>query len=90
MVNKVFLAGYVVNDVKYEFIIHGKDNSIAKFSIQTNKEKIIEVTTFNETADYSYRRLKIGDYVVMCGRFSQKYGVVINEIQKMSKYNKND
>ena len=66
--NEVFLIGKVVSDVELKFIINSKKNkSIGKFNLETDKKQIIDITAYNEIADFVYRKIAKGQHVFIYG-----------------------
>ena len=80
--NEVFLMGKVISEVKFDFVINSKKiKSIAKFKVETVNKQIIDIVGYNETADYIYRKIDIGNVVFINGTLA-KNGVIIKTIQK--------
>ncbi len=74
--NRGYLLGYVVNEVKYDFILNGKNDAIAIFSIRLSNNSVIYVISYNKNADFCYRRLKVGDKIFVVGSFNSKFQII--------------
>ena len=76
--NKVFIIGKVITEVKFDFILNSKHISIARFGVITVCDKQeIEIMAYDEMADYVYANLKHEDVVMINGYF--EYDKVILE-----------
>ncbi len=80
--NIVFIQGKVIEDVKFKFIIHSKDLSIAILKVKLlNKSEII-VKAYNEFADFCYKELNKEDIIFLEGYLNSKMEVIIKTIKK--------
>lgn len=66
--NFCILYGVILTDVNFNFILNKKNKSIAYFDLLLSNNSVIKVKAFDEKADYIYRKLKIGDYMMIEGR----------------------
>ena len=68
--NFCVLLGKIVSDIEFKFIINGKNKSIAYFDMELLNKSIIQIKAYNEMADYIYRKLKMGQIVVVDGKIT--------------------
>lgn len=61
--NLYFCAGRIISEINFKFILQGKRFSAAKFKMKLFDNTIIDVVAYDYTADYSYRKLKKGDFI---------------------------
>lgn len=61
--NLYFCAGRIISEINFKFILQGKKFSAAKFKMELFDKTIIDVIAYDNTADYSYRKLKKDDYI---------------------------
>ena len=79
--NKVFIIGKVITEVKFDFILNSKHISIARFGVITVRDKQeIEIMAYDEMADYIYANLKHED-VVMINGYLEYDKVILEDIQ---------
>ena len=79
--NKVFIIGKVITEVKFDFILNSKHISIARFRVITVCDKQeIEIMAYDEMADYVYANLKHED-VVMTNGYLEYDKVILEDIQ---------
>lgn len=81
--NKCFMLGYLVSEVKFSFTLKKNPISVAKFDLKLSNNSIIKVYSFNEDADFCYRALKIGDYVYIEGRINTEHHLISEQIYKI-------
>ena len=79
--NKVFIIGKVITEVKFDFILNSKHISIARFGVITVRDKQeIEIMAYDEMADYIYANLKHKDVVIING-YLEYNKVILEDIQ---------
>lgn len=79
--NKVFIIGKIITEVKFDFILNSKHISIARFGVMTMCDKQeINVITYDENADYVYANLKHEDVVIING-YLEYNKVILEDIQ---------
>lgn len=79
--NKVFIIGKIITEVKFDFILNSKHISIARFGVITVCDKQeIEIMAYDEMADYVYANLKHEDVVMINGYFEYDK-VILEDIQ---------
>ena len=66
--NLCILLGKIVSEIEFKFIIKGKNKSIAYFDMRLSNKSIIRIKSYNQVADYLYRKLKIGQSVMVEGK----------------------
>ena len=66
--NLCILQGNIINEIEFKFILCSKNKSIAYFDMQLLNKSIIRIKTYNEMADYIYRKLKKDQNIIVCGR----------------------
>ena len=81
--NLCFLAGKIVSDINFKFIINSKNISIACFNLQLNNGSIIKVSGYNEIADYCYSNLRKNDFINIQGYLSKSSEVIVETIEKI-------
>ena len=79
--NLVFIYGKIVEDIKFDFIINGKHNSIARFKIQLNNKHIVQVIGYDEIADFCYQNLGTGMQAWIEGKLTTKMQIEILNIR---------
>lgn len=85
--NEVFITGKVITEVKFDFILNSKNISVSKFKIMTIYDKQeINITAYDEMADYAYANLKINDIIMINGYLGNN-NVVLEEIKKVDQEN---
>lgn len=85
--NEVFITGKVITEVKFDFILNSKHISVSKFKIMTIYDKQeINITAYDEMADYAYANLKINDIIMINGYLGNN-NVVLEEIKKVDQEN---
>lgn len=79
--NKVFIIGKVITEVKFDFILNSKHISIARFGVITVCDKQeIEIMAYDEMADYVYTTIKQKD-IVMINGYLEYDKVILEDIQ---------
>ncbi len=78
--NICFFMGKVISDIDYKFILNGKNDAIAFFTIKLLNNSIINAIAYNQKADYCYRTVKIGSDVIIEGNLNSKLNVIITSI----------
>ncbi len=81
--NKCFFMGRIITDVDFKFMLDNKNDSISTFNIELSNTSIIKAITFNERADYSYRKLEKEDIVLIEGRLDSMLNVIVQEVEKL-------
>ena len=66
--NLCILRGKIISEIEFKFIINGKNKSIAYFDMLLSNKSIVKIKTYNDTADYIYRKLEIGQILVVEGK----------------------
>ena len=66
--NLCILFGKIVSEIEFEFIIKSKNKSIAYFDMQLSNKSIVRIKTYDEIADYTYRKLKKDQIVMVEGK----------------------
>ena len=61
--NEVFLAGKIISNVEFKFIINSENISIAMFNIETEDKQVIKIKAYNELADYCCSKLEKSVYI---------------------------
>ena len=79
--NKVFIIGKIITEVKFDFILNSKHISVARFrAITVCDKQEIEIIAYDEMADYVYANLKHED-VVMINGYLEYDKVILENIQ---------
>ena len=66
--NEVFIIGKIITEVKFNFILKSKHISVSRFKIMTVYDKQeINITAYDEMADYVYVNIKQGNFVMING-----------------------
>ena len=79
--NICFIAGKIISDIQFEFIINSKNISICTFEIQIDNKNTIIVKGYNEIADTCYRKFIKSDYVCIQGYINNKMEIIIEDIE---------
>ncbi len=82
--NRCFFLGKIKGEVEFKFILEGKNDSIAIFQIELRNATILKVITFNDLADYSYRKLQKEDIVCIEGKLDSKLNVIAIKLEKIT------
>ena len=83
--NKVFIIGKVITEVKFDFTLNSKHISVAGFrTVTVCDEQEIEIMAYDEMADYIYANLKHED-VVMINGYLEYDKVILEDIQIINK-----
>ena len=80
--NRGFFIGKVYSNIKFDFILKGKNISIVRFYIKLLDGNIIKVKGYDEIAYYCYSNLKYGDIVKIEGSLNSKMVVILRKINK--------
>lgn len=79
--NKVFIIGKVITEVKFDFTLNSKHTSVAGFRTATVCDgQEIEIIAYDEIADYIYANLK-HEAVVMINGYLEYDKVILEDIQ---------
>ena len=81
--NECFLIGYIAEDVKFDFILNGKNDSKSICKMKLLNETVVTIIAFDRCADYCYRNLTINSKVMVYGRLTTKCNVIIRNITKL-------
>ena len=80
--NEVFIIGKIITEVKFNFILKSKHILVSRFKIMTVYDKQeINITAYDEMADYVYVNIKQGNFVMING-YLKNDGVVLKDIEK--------
>ena len=80
--NEVFIIGKIITEVKFNFILKSKHISVSRFKIMTVYDKQeINITAYDEMADYVYVNIKQGNFVMING-YLKNDGVALKDIEK--------
>lgn len=83
--NKCFLFGNLESDINFSFTLKKKPISIATFYLKLLNNTIIKIYTFDENADFCYRKLRKNQYVFLEGKLNSEYNVIVENIYKVCK-----
>ena len=84
--NLCFFSGKIISEIEFEFIINSKNISIAYFDLQLSNGSIIKVKGYDEMADYCYRNLRKGKFVMVEGVMNNNYEIIIKTLQSKDIY----
>lgn len=79
--NLCFLIGKIVSGVEFDFILRGKNISIARFEIVLDNKSIINVKGYDEIADFCYKNLAIGSVIGILGNLNSNMEIIIQEVE---------
>ena len=80
--NEVFIIGKIITEAKFDFILNSKHISVSRFKIMTIYDKQeINITAYDEMADYVYVNIKQGNFVMING-YLKNNEVVLKDIEK--------
>lgn len=74
--NLCFVMGCVVDEVKFDFILNGKNDSIVNFKIKLLNDSEINVKAYDEVADYCYRKLNTKDVIFIKGELDANLDII--------------
>ena len=69
--NLCIILGKIVSEVEFKFIIKSKNKSIAYFDMQLLNKSIVTIKSYNDMADYVYRKLRINQIVIVEGKLRE-------------------
>ena len=79
--NKVFIIGKIITEVKFDFILNSKHISIARLGVTAMCDKQeINVIAYDELADYVYAKIK-QKHIVMINGYLEYDKVILEDIQ---------
>ena len=78
--NKGYLMGYLIDDVKFDFILNGKNVSIETFNICLKNNSIVKVFSYDKNADFCYRKLNKNDYIFVVGEIRPNSDIISDYI----------
>ena len=81
--NICFIMGKIIEEVNFNFILNGKNDSIAKFRVKLSNGAIICIAAYNKNADYCYRKLEVNDMVCVMGKLDYEMNIVAEQIYKL-------
>ena len=80
--NEVFIIGKITTKIEFDFILNSKYVSLSRFRVATIYDKQeINITAYDEMADYAYANLKIND-IIMINGYLKNDEVVLKNIEK--------
>lgn len=65
--NLCILLGKIINEIEFKFMVKSKNKSIAYFDMQLLDKSIVRIKSYDEVADYVYRKFKTGQIVLIEG-----------------------
>ncbi len=72
--------GYIIDDVKFDFILNSKKNSIAIFHIILKNNSIVKVISYDKDADFCYRKLSKNDLIFVTGELRPNSDIISDYI----------
>ena len=69
--NLCVLQGEIASEIQFKFIIKGKNKSIAYFDLLLLNKSVVRVKAYNEMADNIYRKLKLGQFIIIEGKIRE-------------------
>lgn len=66
--NLCILQGTIISNIEFKFIIKGKNKSIAYFDMLLSNKSIIRIKSYDEKADFVYRKFKQGGRIIIEGK----------------------
>ena len=78
--NICIVAGKIVSEIEFKFIINNKNKSIVYFDLELSNKSIVKVKAYDEIADYSYWKLQQNDRVIIEGKVRDGGSIEIQEI----------
>ena len=81
--NICFIQGYLMEDVNYNFVLSGKNDAIATFTIKVKGDTVAHVIAYNEEADFCYRKLKKDDMVLIMGKIDSYCNILLKKFYKI-------
>ncbi len=79
--NLCFLIGEIIGEIQFDFILNGKNISVARFRLKVNENCEIIVKAYDKIADWCYQNLVKSDIVAIEGKLDSKMEVKINNIE---------
>ena len=77
--NICIVAGKIVGEIEFKFIINNKNKSIVYFDLELSNKSIVKVKAYDEIADYVYSKIK-NDIVLIDGKLRDDGSIEIQEI----------
>ena len=78
--NICIVIGDIIENINFKFVLNGKKDSIASFKIKLLNNSVINVITYNEIADYCYRKLKENERILVEGKLNSKLEIEVEKI----------
>lgn len=80
--NLCCVMGYVVSEIKFDFILNGKNDSIVNFEIELMNNSIVHIKAYDEVADYCYRKLQTEDVVFIKGELDANLAIIAEGVKQ--------
>lgn len=78
--NICFLAGKIISEIEFRFILTGKNYCAVKFTLELFDGTFVNLLGYDDVADYSYRKMKNGD-VIFCEAVLGEKDVVVDYVE---------
>lgn len=85
--NLCILLGKIVSEIEFKFILNSKHKSIAYFDLELSNKSIVKIKAYDEVADYVYRRIQRGEFIVVNGKVREKCKVEVEMVLRLDKHN---
>lgn len=90
--NICFLSGRIISTPQFKFVLN-KNHKMKKnyhrclliINIELNDKTILKLNIFDEKADYYFRVLKEGCYIIVEGMINNKYEIEVKECRLLTK-----
>ena len=79
--NLCILLGKIVSEIQFKFIIKSKNKSIAYFDMELLNKSIIKIKSYDNMADFVYRRLNTGQSVIIEGKIREDGSIECRSIK---------
>lgn len=86
--NKCFLIGTIISDIKFSFTLNKKIVSMTIFYIKLLNQSIIKVYAFDDNADYCYRKLEKDMSVFIEGKIISFDNELVVAVENINAFNK--
>ena len=75
--------GKIVSDIRFYFIINGKNISIVRFELELSNKSVVQIKAYNSLADFCYKGLKYKDTIFIYGILSSTGEIQTKRIIKI-------
>ena len=86
--NIIFLSGTIIDKPKFKFTISNNksfkicaNTCICYFKIKLEDSTTVKIIAYNELAEYCFKALKTGDFIMLSGTINDSLEIIIDFCQ---------